>query len=214
MVVKRVTSITYCLMSVTSSKLRFRSIPHYERRGHFLGKREIAAYHVLRQVFDEDISVCPKVRLAELVTKFKPKENEVQHWSKVQLEKIDFLVCAGPTIEPLLAIKLVTNSNIEKRRTRGRDAFEDVLQDIGLPLLRMKARNRYKKDEVARMINIIIQENQEARPVFQCGSSDLETDKGSQSTLDRSLSSTLRFLKGIKDVYRLRTWRAPADTPN
>jgi len=201
-------------MSVSQSKLRFGSIPHYERRGHFLNKREIAAYSVLRQVFDEDISVCPKVRLAELVTKFKPEENEVRHWSKVQLEKIDFLVCAGPTFEPLLAIKLVTDSDIKKRQSRGKDALEDVLINIGLPLLRMKARSRYKKDEVARLINIIIQENQEGRTVFQHDSSDLETDKRSQSTLNRSLSSTLRFLTGIKDVYRLRTWHSPVDTPN
>ena len=44
---------------------------------------EVAAYDVLSSVFDANIIVCPKVRLAELVEKFKPEEHQIKHWSKV-----------------------------------------------------------------------------------------------------------------------------------
>lgn len=176
---------------------------------------EVAAYDVLSSVFDANIIVCPKVRLAELVEKFRPEEHQIKHWSKVQLKKVDFLICARPRHDPILAINIVTDANIEKRQSKGRDALEDVLDDIGLPLLRLRAQKDYKHDDVANMINIVIQENQITGTVARGELSELDVESpGVDSILHRSFDSTLKFLGGIKDKYQLRTWRPPNETPN
>lgn len=202
-------------MSNSSNQGRTGSIPRYQPRRHFMTDSEVAAYDVLSSVFDTNIIVCPKVRLAELVSKFKPEEHQIQHWSKLQLEKVDFLICARPRNDPILAIKIATDSNIKKRQSKGRDTLDDVLEDIGIPLLRLRARKEYKHSKVANLINVVIQENQIAGTVTSGELSELDVKSPSvDSILRRSLDSTLKLLVGIKDVYHLRAWRPPNETPN
>jgi len=191
------------------------SIPRYQRRGHFLDAPEIAAYKVLTVAFDKDISVFTKVALAELTAKFKPRKEHVPHWSRVQLRHIDFLVCAGPELEPILAIEIVTPSNSEKRKTRGRDVIEDVLEDVGLPLLRLRGQDEYDPAEVTRRVNLAIQEHHSATAIRRGEVSVLETSTPSvdlDSSTNSALSSTLRFLASIRDRYRPIADRTPEDT--
>ena len=60
-----------------------------------------------------------------------------------------------------------------------------------------------------------IQENQIAGTVARGELSEFDVESPSvDSILQRSFDSTLKFLGGIKDVYQLRTWRPPNETPN
>lgn len=179
--------------------------------------QELAAYTLLNQIFGDDIRVLPKVSLSELIVKFRPPKEQVPHWSRVQLRRIDFLVCEGPQMEPILAIILVTTSSSERRKSQGRDVIEDVLEDIGLPLLKLRARGEYDRDELTRRVNLSIQEHQstiathrEEDSVMDTPSSSAGMDESSNSVL----SSTLRFLTGIRARYRNNVARTPTDPPH
>ena len=198
------------------SRKQIGAIPHYQRRGHFLNTQDIAAYNVLTKAFDDYINIFPKVALAELIVRFRPQKDQVKHWSRVQLRRIDFLVCAGLEMEPILAINIVSQSNIERRQFGGRDVIEDVLEDIGLPLLRLRAQDKYDLAEVTRRVNLAIQEHQSATAIRRKEESVLDTTMPSgylDEFSNSALSSTLRFLTGIRDKYREHVGRPPTNTP-
>ena len=187
---------------------KYGSIPRYQPRDRFLSTQEIDAYNVLTEVFGADIGIFPKVALADLAARFRPDEAQVAHWTKVQFIRIDFLVCQGPALEPILAIKIERRS---RSKARGRDVLDDVLEDIGLPLLRLNAHRKYEKKDIISKINFAIQEGQEASmfsdeelPESETEATGPEPDRAS----NLSVSSTLRFFSSIRDKYRLRTWRS------
>lgn len=181
-------------------------IPHYQRRDRFLSDPEIAAYNVLTKVFDEDVKVFTKVALSQLIDRFRPDEKQVSHWTRVQLRRIDFLACAGPVLEPILAVKIVTNSN--------RGVIDDVLEDIGLPLLRLRPRDNYDVEDITSKINFALQESQLAGMTTHEGDylpDQMTSDVDSDSTTIFDRSTTLRFLTSIRDKYRVRRGHIPAD---
>ena len=186
---------------------KYGSIPRYQPRGRFLSTQEIAAYNVLTEVFGADIGIFPKVALADLAAKFRPDEEQVAHWTKVQFRRIDFLVCEGPALEPILAIKIERRS-----KARDRDVLDDVLEDIGLPLLRLNAHRKYEKTDIIRKVNFAIQEAQGAC-TFSREESSAPGSEATGTNLDGPshlfISSTLRFLSSIRDKYLLRAWRSP-----
>lgn len=172
---------------------------------------DIAAYTALTQVYDNEMRVFPKVPLADLTVKFRPSKEQAMHWSKVQLRSIDFLICAGPELEPLLAITISKN-----HRPRGHDVIEDVLKDIGLPLLKLRAQDEYDRAEITRRVNLVIQEHQSAIATQQQEDSVLDTTMPSvdlDESSNSALSTTLRFLASLRDRYRIHADRTPADPP-
>ena len=201
------------MLSSLYKRRQIGSIPHYQRRGHFLNTQEIAAYTILTQSIDDSFRVFPKVPLGELIIKFKPHKDQVIHWSRVQLLRIDFLVCAGPELEPILAIKMMSPSS----SAWGKGVVEDVLGDIALPLLLLRAQDDYDRAEVTRRVNLAIQEHQSAVAIRAREESVLDASKPGvdlEESTNSVLSSSLRFLTGIKDKYRMHIEGALKDPPN
>lgn len=175
------------------------SIPHYQRRPQFLSDPELAAYHILTKVFDANIRIFAKVALPQLIASFRPKEQEVSHWGRVQRRRIEFLLCAGSNLEPILAVKVTASFS--------RDVIDDVLEDIGLPLLRLKPRNAYNLEDVTRRINFVLQDSTLNGMTSQQESyvtEQTELGEEPERTSILSRSSTLRFLSGIKNKYHER----------
>ncbi len=111
------------------------STPHYQP-GTFLNLEEVVVYKALSKVFDANTKVFTKVWLAELVASPKPERHHLAHWRRVQRRRLDFLICSASTFKPILAIKLETELDSKKRHKGGPGIVEEVLEDIGVPLLR------------------------------------------------------------------------------
>jgi hypothetical protein len=141
------------------------STPHYQP-GDFVTAEEVAVYKALSRVFDANTNVFTKVWLAELVANPKPEPQHLRHWRRVQRRRLDFLICSASNFKPILAIKLETESDSKKRRKSGPGIVEEILEDIGVPLLRLKAQDEYQAEDLAKQINFTLEECRLKSPVI------------------------------------------------
>ena len=115
------------------------------RRGRFLSANEKSFLLALDAALGEGYRVFAQVRLAELVEVEAKGGNARRRaaLNKVFGKSVDFLVCRAGSFDPILAIEVDDRSHLLAAR-RERDALVDrVFREIGLPLLRVKARREY-----------------------------------------------------------------------
>ena len=136
-------------------------IPNYKLRDGLISPQEITLLQCLQEVFDNKHRVLMKVSLAELVVIPDPDRRYLAHWRRVQRRTLDFIVCLLPTFTPILAVKMETETDSRRRRASGRDVLDTVLQDIELPLLRLRTRDKHEAKDLARQISFLLQETTE-----------------------------------------------------
>lgn len=159
-------------MKALSSK-QTQIVPTYKARTELLAPQEVALYETLCEIFGTRNEVLLKVSLAEVVAIPGSDRRYLSHWRRVQRRTLDFLICSPPTMIPILGVKVESEGETRKRRKGGRDVMDKVLEDIGLPLLRLKAREKYKVKDLAKQISILLEETMEIRP-----DSDAESEGG------------------------------------
>lgn len=126
--------------------------PPYERRGVLLTPAGINFYRTLQLAAREDWLIFSMVRLADII-KVRPKTRKSFMWnSRIQGKHIDFVVCDYETLEVKLAIELDDHS-LPKAQRRARDNFVNVaLTAAGVPLLRVRVREKYETAAVRKDI--------------------------------------------------------------
>jgi len=115
----------------------------------FLSAAELSFYHVLRQVVQEQATICTKVSLGDL---FYPKTADrgqnMRYRNKIDRKHVDFLLCDPQTMKPMVGIELDDASHQRADRT-ARDVFVDeVFATAGLPLVRVPAQASYAPREI------------------------------------------------------------------
>ena len=123
------------------------------QRGRFLTTNEKSFLMTLDAAFGQDYRVFAQVRLAELVTPTlgaNPASRR-QALNGVMAKSVDFVICDVLTLDPVAAIEVDDRSHLFPERQQ-RDAFVNaVFLEIGLPLMRVKARRAYSVDELRAM---------------------------------------------------------------
>jgi hypothetical protein len=115
------------------------------RRGRFLTPNEKRFLAVLDEAVGGGYRVFVQVRLAELVDVDLKANNSKRRaaMNKVFGKSIDFVICDSASLEPIAAIELDDRTHALPHR-RERDTFVDaVFSEIGIPLLRARARRAY-----------------------------------------------------------------------
>lgn len=143
------------------------------KHGTFLDAEEISAYKTLCEVSGDYNIVLVKVSLAELVAPPGPDRRNLDHWRRVQRRTLDFLICPTSTLHPLLAIKMCTKLDSKRQRVNSPDILDEVLKDIGLPLLRLTDRKHFEAKDLAGQIRFTLQQALEARAVYRHGTERL-----------------------------------------
>lgn len=118
--------------------------PSY-RRGRFLTPNEKRFLCVLDEAVEGGYRVFAQVRLAELVDVDLSATSAKRRaaMNKVFGKSIDFVICDSASLEPTAAIELDDRTHALPHR-RERDIFVDaVFGEIGIPLLRARARRAY-----------------------------------------------------------------------
>jgi hypothetical protein len=77
-----------------------------------------------------------------------------------------------------MAIKLENEADSKRRRKRGPDIAEEVLQDIGIPLLRLAAQDEYQAESLAKQINVTLKEGRQKR-----ADTDVPTEKKAKTEI-------------------------------
>ena len=100
----------------------------------------------------EDWVIFSMVRLADII-KVRPKTRKSLLWNnRIQGKHIDFVVCDYETLEVKLAIEL-EDDLVPRSQRRARDTFVTVaLTAAGVPLLRVKVREKYETAAVRKDI--------------------------------------------------------------
>jgi hypothetical protein len=115
------------------------------RRGRFLTPNEKRFLTVLDEAVGARYRVFAQVRLADLVDVDLRASNSKRRaaMNKVFGKSIDFVICEAAGLEPVAAVELDDRTHALPHR-RERDAFVDaVFSEIGIPLLRARARRAY-----------------------------------------------------------------------
>jgi hypothetical protein len=135
--------VTAALVLVAILSLRDGPLP-YERRGVLLSPAEINFLRSLQAAVRDDWLIFSLVKLADII-KVRPKTRKSQTWnSRIQGKQLDFVLCDPQTLEVKLAIDLDDGSPRSPDQQR-RDRFVNVaLLAAGLPLLRVKAQDKYE----------------------------------------------------------------------
>ncbi|MEK8121580.1 DUF2726 domain-containing protein [Methylocystis sp. IM4] len=127
------------------------------RAGRFLTVNEKSFLGALDEAAGREFRVFAQVRLADLVEiDGRPSEAKRRAaMNKVFGKSIDFVICDAVILEPVAAIGLDDRTHALAHR-RERDAFVDkVFAEIGVPLLRVRARRAYSTTEVEALLRSI-----------------------------------------------------------
>lgn len=124
----------------------------YRRKDYLLTKAERAFFDVLQGCAAGEFLIFAKVRLADLVWIPGGTESRMSFQNRIQSKHIDFVLCSGDAVRPVLAIELDDSSH-ERESRRSRDEFvNDTLKAAGLPFLRVPVRARYDAAELRTLI--------------------------------------------------------------
>ena len=121
----------------------------YRLADQFLSNAEVSFYHVLRKAAGGDLAICPKVRLADVLSVTASGGERQSAFNRISGKHVDFLLCDALTMKPALAIELDDSSHTAAKRA-SRDEFVDkAYQAAGLPVLHMSVRRTYSPQEMA-----------------------------------------------------------------
>lgn len=137
-----------------SRKSNFR----YKPKGpYLLSKGEKIFFDVLVQSISSNLYICPKVRMADLITVDLPKSDK-HFWAsfnKISKKHVDFVLCSRTNFAPRLVVELDGGSHISQIRSQ-RDLFVDeALAQANIPILHVRAQSSYDQ-------NLLINELQNA----------------------------------------------------
>ena len=127
---------------------------HYRLRDDFLSPAEISFYHVLRQAVGERVTVCAKVRLADVFFVARPNGNAAAR-NRIAAKHVDFLLCDPATMRPVAGIELDDASHARPDRQERDALVEKVFEAAGLPLVRFSVQRAYALAEVEGTLSVI-----------------------------------------------------------
>ena len=115
----------------------------FKRNKSFLTPAEQSFFGCLKLAVAGRWELFVKVRLLDLLWVPRGTEGKQGWKNRVQSKHVDFLLCDGKTLLPLLVIELDDSSHGRPDRQAKDELVANVLEGAGIPLLRMKAAVSY-----------------------------------------------------------------------
>lgn len=124
----------------------------YRRRNYFLTKTEKEFYDSLTLAIGQECRVFPQVHLSSILD----HEVKGQSWkgalSHIQRKSVDFLVCDNTYLSPKLVIELDDPSHERSDRKERDGIVEKILNEAGVPLLRLRHNEPWNMEQVVSKI--------------------------------------------------------------
>lgn len=115
----------------------------YYRRPSLLTPAERQFYLRLYQAIGNEVLICPKVRLADVVDVRGDAIEWQASWNRIVAKHVDFLLVTADDQQPLLAIELDDGSHDRPDRKARDEWLDRALYAVGLPVLRIRVRRDY-----------------------------------------------------------------------
>lgn len=143
------------LLFTTAFILHSKRHPSYKPKGPYLlntGERQF--FEVLTRVIHSDLYVCPKVRLADIITVTLPQTDN-SFWRKfnqISQKHVDFLICQRSDFAPVVIVELDGGSHLEPERERRDQLVDNALAEAGIRIVHVRAASKYDKLELRRLL--------------------------------------------------------------
>lgn len=125
----------------------------YRRNSNFLSRAEKAFFHVLQPLAAEhQCIVFAKVRLEDIVWVAPHVRNRFAMRNRIKSRHIDFVLCRVKDVQPILAIELDDSSHESFKANMSDVVKNEILQQAGMPLLRVRAASQYDAAQLSRLI--------------------------------------------------------------
>lgn len=136
-------------------KLPYQSNP----KCYFFNIAERNLYDILKLILKDNYVIFSKVKLIDLLKIEATGKTYWRYKGKIQQKHLDFVICDKDKFTVQLAIEL-DGSIHERPWIKRKDKFKDeVMETIGIPLLRIKAKQSYNLNELKEQIEkTLIQE--------------------------------------------------------
>ena len=147
-----------------------------EAQEYFLSPAERSFFRVLERLVGEEILICPKPSVREVLKVSAEVVTERQkYFNWISQKHLDFVLCERRTMRILCAVELDDRSHEQKER-RQRDAFLDKAFDTaGVALFHVPCRKNYGERELGELYRFLLrccpqQEEEDWIPVCpDCG---------------------------------------------
>lgn len=125
----------------------------YELNSSILTNRELEFYKKLKPAADElNLVICPKVRLADIVSVQKGEKERNKYFNKIQAKHIDFVLCdSDMKFKVLVELDDSTHNRADRRQS---DEFKNELfKQVQLPLIRFNSLKEDPKPAIETALN-------------------------------------------------------------
>jgi len=122
----------------------------YVAKNRLMSNAELSFYHVLASNLVENTSLCPKVRISDIVAIEKSIEKgaRMSFLGRISQKHVDFVVIDNNTSKIIAAIELDDSSH-GSERVKKRDNFvNEVFKVANIPLLRFPAQRGYQAQQI------------------------------------------------------------------
>ena len=125
----------------------------YKLNENILTDRELEFYKKLKPIADElDLVICPKVRLADIVSVHNAGKDRQKYFNKIQSKHVDFALC-DQDMKFKLLVELDDSTHQRADRQKS-DEFKNLLfKHVQLPLIRVNS----IKNDLKQAINTALQ---------------------------------------------------------
>ncbi len=120
----------------------------YALEDQLLTNAEVSFYHVLARATGAAYAVCPKVRLADILSITVKGGGRMSAFNRISAKHVDFLLCDPQTMKPVLAVELDDSSHGSSHRAQRDEFVDSVYRAVGLPVLHMSVRRGYSLQEI------------------------------------------------------------------
>ncbi|MFH0891267.1 MAG: DUF2726 domain-containing protein [Candidatus Falkowbacteria bacterium] len=133
----------------------------YRKKEFLLTQTEKRFYHLLEDTLSKGYHVFPKVRLLDMLYLDremirKKKLNPEKILARVRQKHVDFLIASRLNVRPLLVIELDGDPGDTRGREFRDEFLNEILSDVKLPLLRVRAAYYYDERKIAADVNELI----------------------------------------------------------
>lgn len=119
----------------------------YVRNERFLTPSEKKFYFLLRERTPEEIMICPKVRLADILAVENGNKHYMTHFNKISQKHVDFVLCDASDMEILCAVELDDSSHELKDRKK-RDKFVNrAFEAAGVDIIHIPLKSEFDDED-------------------------------------------------------------------
>lgn len=131
----------------------------YQRHKFFLTRAEHECFDALMEAVGNDYLIFAQVHLPTLVDHRVVGQNWRGAFRHISEKSVDFVLCDKAYISPKLAIELDDKTHERPDRQERDKEVERILQDAGMPLLRLTNHGRFNPTDLSQRIKEALTNN-------------------------------------------------------